>query len=126
MPAIAAGFKVFRLLRVLHNRGHRPGREYGDVVAQWEIDDHGVLEPFGGVILLQLCAKTPCLAANDRVDLRVVVRTPTENSYPNRRLLQVDGFALQRRANDKVQELDEPVTAAHGATAANPTDCPPD
>ena len=95
-------------------------------MSQWKVNDDWVFHTFGGVVLLQFGSETPRLAAYDRVHLRIVIRTTAENGYANSGLFQIDRLTLERGSDDKLKQLNQPVTAAHRGAATNPFDRPPD
>ena len=75
-----AGF--FRFARV-------PDRKHRDIVPFREIDNHGIVGAFEGVIFFELGPQAPCLATHDCVSLRIVISPAAENRDANRGLLEV-------------------------------------
>ena len=100
--------------------------KYRNIVSDRYLDENRIVCALRRVVFAKLGAKTPGLTANDRIDLRIIVGGSSEYIDPYSGLLQMVGFAPQRRRNDKVQKLRQPVAAAHRAAAANAVDCVPD
>lgn len=96
-----------------------PGAKYGDVMPHGNFDDDWIVRTFGGIVFPEFRAQAPRLAPYNRVDFRVVIRVTAEDGNSDGRLLQVCGLAFQRRANDKLKELDQPVTLVHRTASTN-------
>src|SRR5258708_941481 len=97
-----------------------------NIVSDRNFDEQGIVDAFGGVILLQLRSKPPRLTAYDGVYLGIVVRTAPEDGHPDGGLLQVRSPPTYGGPHYKGRELAEPMAPAQRAAAADPLDSVPD
>src|SRR5436305_15140036 len=75
------------------------------VMAGWKVDDDRFVRTFGRVVLPQLRAKSPSLAANDSIGLRVIVGATAKHGNANSCFLQMHRLVFHSRGHDESEEL---------------------
>ena len=75
-----------------------------EVAAARQIEAHGVVTPFVGVVLDQAAPQAARLDADERVRLRIEVRRPAEHLDGDRVALQPVALAGERLLHDETQE----------------------
>ena len=91
-----------------------------EVAAARQIEAHGVVTPFVGVVLDQAAAQAARLDADERIRLRVEVRRPAEHLDGDRVALQPVALAGERLLHDEAQKARRPRSLLEATARENP------